>query len=161
MVDGGHTVGDVNLKYGFVLLRYAQFVRARVRDGTCPARETTVPFGRIEDVKHSGGKRGNGSDHRPPGQDSRRDSCGYAVGRVTDLPADLSGLAAEFPGYEFAKHQTSGGISIVARRHGGCARPGLYVVITDDLDEMRRALLEQEAAQLTRQQPSSAVRGDL
>jgi hypothetical protein len=62
----------------------------------------------------------------------------------------LSGLAAEFPGYEFAKQQTWGGISIVARRHGGCTQPGLYAVITDDLDEMRRALLEQ-----------GAVKGDL
>ena len=63
---------------------------------------------------------------------------------VTSLPADLSGLAAEFPGYEFAKQHTRGGISIVARRHGGCTRPGLYAVITDDLDEMRRALLQHE-----------------
>ncbi len=56
----------------------------------------------------------------------------------------LSQLAAEFPGYEFATQQTWGGISIVARRHGGCARPGLYAVITDNLDEMRRALGEHE-----------------
>jgi hypothetical protein len=60
---------------------------------------------------------------------------------------ELSELAAEFPGYEFATQQTWGGTSIVARRHEGCARPGLYAVVTDDLDEMRRALLEHEAAQ--------------
>lgn len=63
---------------------------------------------------------------------------------TTDLPADLSRLAADFPGYEFARQQTHGGTSIVARRRGGCTWPGLYAVITDDLDEMRRALLEHE-----------------
>jgi hypothetical protein len=63
----------------------------------------------------------------------------------TGVPAELSGLAAEFPGYEFATQQKwGGGRAIVARRHGGCARPGLYVVVSDDLDEMRRALLEHE-----------------
>jgi hypothetical protein len=66
------------------------------------------------------------------------------VVRVTGVPAELTGLAAEFPGYEFATQQTWGGISIVAIRLGGCARPGLYAVVTDDLDEMRRALLEHE-----------------
>ena len=75
------------------------------------------------------------------------DSGGRAVVRMTDVPAELSELAAEFPGYEFATQQTWGGISIVAIRHGGGARPGLYAVVTDDLDEMRRALLEHEAAQ--------------
>lgn len=62
-------------------------------------------------------------------------------------PAELSELAAEFPGYEFATQRTWGGTSIVARRHEGCAQPGLYAVVTGDLDEMRRALLEYEAAQ--------------
>jgi hypothetical protein len=62
--------------------------------------------------------------------------------------AELSGLAAEFPGYEFATQQTWGGVSIVARRHEGCARSGLYTVVTSDLDEMRRALLAQEATPL-------------
>ena len=66
------------------------------------------------------------------------------MGRVTGVPAALSGLAAEFPGYEFATQQTWDGISIIARRRGGGARPGLYVVVTDDADEMRRALVEQE-----------------
>jgi hypothetical protein len=61
--------------------------------------------------------------------------------------AELSELAAEFPGYEFATQQTWGGISIIATRQGGCARSGLYVVVTDDADEMRRALAEHEAAQ--------------
>ena len=67
--------------------------------------------------------------------------------RVTGAAAQLSELADEFPGYEFATQQTRDGISIVARRHGGCARPGLYAVVTGDPDEMRRALLEHEAAQ--------------
>ena len=66
------------------------------------------------------------------------------MGSVTGVPVDLSGLAAEFPGYEFARQQTRGGVSIIATRLGGCAQPGLYVVITSDLDEMRRALLEHE-----------------
>ena len=59
-------------------------------------------------------------------------------------PAELTGLAAEFPGYEFATQRTWGGVSIVARRHEGCARSGLYAVVTGDPDEMRRALLEHE-----------------
>jgi hypothetical protein len=66
------------------------------------------------------------------------------VVRVTGVPAELTGLAAEFPGYDFATQQTWGGISIIARRHEGCARPGLYAVVTDDPDEIRRALLEHE-----------------
>jgi hypothetical protein len=66
------------------------------------------------------------------------------VARLTGVPAELSGLAAEFPGYEFDTQQTWGGISIIARRHGGCTRPGLYAVVTDNPDEMRRTLLEQE-----------------
>ena len=64
---------------------------------------------------------------------------------TTDLLSQrLTALAAEFPGYEFATQQTWGGVSIVARRYGGCVRPGLYAVVTADLDEMRRALLEHE-----------------
>ena len=63
---------------------------------------------------------------------------------MTGVAAELNGLAAEFPGYEFATQQTWDGISIIARRHGGGARPGLYAVVTDDVDEMRRALLGQE-----------------
>ena len=70
--------------------------------------------------------------------------AGHPVVRVTGAPAELSELAAEFPGYEFATQQTWDGISIIARRHGGCARPGLYAVVANDLDEMRRVLLEQE-----------------
>ena len=45
---------------------------------------------------------------------------------------------------EFATQQIWGGVSIIARRHGGGARPGLFAVVTNDVDEMRRALLEQE-----------------
>lgn len=63
---------------------------------------------------------------------------------VTPVPAELSGLAAEFPGYEFAIQPTWGGLSIIAKRYGGCARPGLYAVVSDDPDELRRALLEHE-----------------
>jgi hypothetical protein len=61
----------------------------------------------------------------------------------------LAALAAEFPGYEFATQpKWGGGVAVVARRHGDGARSGLYVVVSDDLDEMRRALLEQEQEQL-------------
>jgi hypothetical protein len=63
---------------------------------------------------------------------------------VTGVSAELSGLAAEFPGYEFATQQTWGGISIIARRHQGCTGSGLCAVVTDDAGEMRRALLEHE-----------------
>jgi hypothetical protein len=58
--------------------------------------------------------------------------------------ADLTELTAEFPGYEFATQPTWDGLAIVARRHGGCAQPGLYAVITADPEEMRRALLEHQ-----------------
>jgi len=64
--------------------------------------------------------------------------------RVTGIAVALSGLAAEFPGYEFATQQTWGGISIIARRRGDRVRPGVYAVVTGDPDEMRRALLEEE-----------------
>ena len=64
------------------------------------------------------------------------------MARVTGIPAELSGLAAEFPGYDFAVQQARAGTSIVARRRRDCASPGLYAVVTDDPDEMRRALLE-------------------
>ena len=63
---------------------------------------------------------------------------------VTEAAAELSGLAAEFPGYEFGTQRTWDGVSIVAVCQDGAARPGLYVVVTDDLDEMRRALAEYE-----------------
>jgi hypothetical protein len=66
------------------------------------------------------------------------------VVRVTGAPAELSELAAEFPDYEFATQQTWDGTSIIARRQEGCMRPGLYAVVTDDPDEMRRALREHE-----------------
>jgi hypothetical protein len=78
------------------------------------------------------------------------------VTRRTGVSAELSGLAAEFPGYEFATQQTWGGISIIARRHGDCTPSGLYAVVTDDPDEMRRALLEHERTSHlrdSRQQP--------
>ena len=56
--------------------------------------------------------------------------------------AMLSELAAEFPGYEFSTQRTWEGVSLIAVRQKGSARSGLYVVITPDLDEMRRTLLE-------------------
>jgi len=61
--------------------------------------------------------------------------------------AELSELAMQFPGYEFATQQTWHGVSIGARRRGDCAQPGLYAIVSADLDELRRALVEQEAAQ--------------
>jgi hypothetical protein len=67
--------------------------------------------------------------------------------RVAGVTAEVSDLSAEFPGYEFATQQTWDGIAIVARRHGGCAQPGLYAVVTNDPAEMRRALLEYEGRQ--------------
>jgi hypothetical protein len=70
--------------------------------------------------------------------------AGAPVVRESGVPAELSRLAAEFPGYDFATQPAWGGISIIARRHQGCARPGLYAVVTDDPDELRRALLEHE-----------------
>ena len=71
----------------------------------------------------------------------------FPAARETGGPAQLSGLAAEFPGYDFGTQQTWDGVAIVARRHEGGAQPGLYAVVTSDLDEMRRALHEQEATQ--------------
>ncbi len=110
------------------------------------ARGTRVPFGRMKykDVKHSGGKRSNGGSTDLLGARPIMSPAGHPVVRVTGAPAELSELAAEFPGYEFATQQTWDGISIIARRHGGGARPGLYAVVANDLDEMRRVLLEQE-----------------
>ncbi len=58
--------------------------------------------------------------------------------------AMLAELAAEFPGYEFSTQRTWEGVSLIAVRQDGSERPGLCVVITPDLDEMRRALLENE-----------------
>lgn len=66
------------------------------------------------------------------------------MARVTDVLGELSGLGAEFPDYEFATQQTWAGLSISARRREGCARPGVYAVVTGNPDEMRRALLEDE-----------------
>ena len=80
----------------------------------------------------------------PPGRGANPEPGGHPVVRVTGAPAELSELAAEFPGYEFATQRTWDGISVIATRHEGCARPGLHTVITDDLDEMRRALLDSE-----------------
>ena len=56
--------------------------------------------------------------------------------------AMLSELSAEFPGYELITQRTWEGVSLIAVRQKGSARSGLYVVITPDLAEMRRTLLE-------------------
>jgi hypothetical protein len=60
--------------------------------------------------------------------------------------AGLSELAAEFPGYDFGTQPTWDGTSIVAVRQDGMERPGLCVVITADVNEMRDALLEGQGA---------------
>ena len=65
---------------------------------------------------------------------------------VISESARLTELAAEFPGYDFSTQRTWEGVSLIAVRQDGSARPGLYAVITADLDEMRRALREAPAA---------------
>jgi cytochrome c len=72
----------------------------------------------------------------------------HASAGVIKVAAAVTKLAAEFPDYEFATHPTFDGTSIIARRHGGCTRPGLYAVVTGDPDEMRRTLLESEGSRL-------------
>jgi hypothetical protein len=121
----------------------AQLVHVRVRENACPGAGTRVPFGRTKDVKRSSGKRGNGGTTDLLGARRIMIPGGHPVVRLGP-PAELSELAAEFPGYEFATQQTWDGMSIIARRHGGGARPGLYAIVVNDVDEMRRALLEQE-----------------
>ena len=64
--------------------------------------------------------------------------------------AMLSELAAEFPGYEFSTQPTWEGVSLIAVRQKDSARSGLYVVITPDLDEMRRTLLDDTRPDSTR-----------
>jgi hypothetical protein len=64
---------------------------------------------------------------------------------ITDSEsAGLRELAAEFPDYDFGMQRTWDGTSIIAVRQDGSERPGLCVVITADIDEMRRALLDGE-----------------
>jgi hypothetical protein len=82
----------------------------------------------------------------------------YPFAGALVAPAVLSELAAEYPGYEFAFQQTCGGVAIVASRRGGCARPGLSAVITDDLDEMRRALASNEESGCLRVEPDGGWR---
>ncbi len=78
----------------------------------------------------------------------------------TLMAAELSGLAAEFPGYDFATQQTRGGVSIVARRRAGGTRPGLYAVVTDDPAELRRALLDHERSRAPLEQERTRHQGD-
>ena len=73
------------------------------------------------------------------------------------VAAGLSKLAAEFPGYAFSTQRTWEGIALIAVRQDGSARPGLYAVITGDLDEMRRALLESQGLEAQRQGAAGAV----
>jgi len=105
---------------------------------------TRVPFGQMKDVKRSGGKSGNGGTTDLLGARRIMIPGWQPVVRETGAPAELSELAAEYPAYEFATQQTRDGISISATRRGGGARPGLYAVVTNDVDEMRRVLFDQE-----------------
>ncbi len=83
-----------------------------------------------------------------------------SVAGATGVAAGLSELAAEFPGYEFSMQQTWEGVSLSAVRQDGSARPGLYAVITADLEEMRRALREGERPPaLTSRGPSVRLAG--
>ena len=72
--------------------------------------------------------------------------------------AMLSELAAEFPGYEFSTQRTWEGVSLIAVRQDGSDRPGLCVVITPDLDEMRRTLLESTGLESQRQRDENPGR---
>ena len=126
------------------LLVTVQFVPVRVRESTWSRRGNPGPVRPYERRQEQRRKRGNGGSADLLGAGRIMSPGGHPVVRVTGEPAELSELAAEFPGYEFATQQTWGGISIIARRHGGGARPGLYAVVANDLDEMRRVLLEQE-----------------
>src|SRR5216684_3515489 len=76
---------------------------------------------------------------------------------MMSVAAGLSKLAAEFPGYAFSTQRTWEGIALIAVRQDGSARPGLYAVITGDLDEMRRALLESQGLEAQRQGAAGAV----
>ena len=76
--------------------------------------------------------------------------------------AMLSELSAEFPGYEFSTQRTWEGVSLIAVRQKGSARSGLYVVITPDLDEMRRTLLDNtglESTGLEDERPRTVAEG--
>ena len=67
-----------------------------------------------------------------------------ADGGVPDGPSELDALvpvfAAEFPVYSFATLRTWNGVSLFAQDKNRAARPGVYAVITDDPDELRRTL---------------------
>jgi hypothetical protein len=65
----------------------------------------------------------------------------------SESAAGLSELVAEFPGYDFGTQRTWDGVSIIAVRQDRSGRPGLCVVITADVDEMRLALLQGERQQ--------------
>jgi hypothetical protein len=64
-----------------------------------------------------------------------------AVQRRGNLDAMLRSLAKEFRRFDFGTLRMRDGRSLIAvRRKPG--EPGVYAVITDDEDEMRRALRE-------------------
>lgn len=56
------------------------------------------------------------------------------------MVSEVARAAAEFPGYCISTQRTYGGFSLVAVRRDGTERPGIYAVIADDLDELRRTL---------------------
>jgi hypothetical protein len=70
--------------------------------------------------------------------DSRLGAVESSRGLDTLVPA----LAAEFPDYFIGTQPTWNGVSLSAHDKDRAAHPGVYAVVTDDPDEMRRALRE-------------------
>jgi hypothetical protein len=64
--------------------------------------------------------------------------AGETCGLDTLVPA----LAAEFPDYFIGTQPTWNGVSLSAHDKDRAAHPGVYAVVTDDPDEMRRTLRE-------------------
>ena len=68
--------------------------------------------------------------------------------RVIDGRRGLAALVPvfeeEFPVYFFGTQETGSGVSLSAKKKDRAARPGVYAVITDDPDEMRRTLRGQQ-----------------
>ena len=65
-----------------------------------------------------------------------------AAERSRDLDALVPALATEFPDYFIGIQQTWNGVSLSAHDKDRAAHPGVYAVVTDDPDEMRRTLRE-------------------
>jgi hypothetical protein len=72
------------------------------------------------------------------GTDSRLGPAESSRGLDALVPA----LAAEFPGYFIGTQQTWGGVRLSAHDKDRAAHPGVYAVVTDDPDELRRTLRE-------------------